>query len=125
MRPRNTLVTVAEIKSSETKTGSGIVLPANTSNEYKLAEVIHVGDGGLTHKDEISPCADLKPGQLVLVKLAAQRRMSRDYVSIEPIGIGFKTADGRDLSLVDQTQIFAILADSVPAETTTSSILVS
>jgi co-chaperonin GroES (HSP10) len=111
MRPRNTLVTVAEIKDSETTTESGLILPSATGREYKLCEVIAVGPGMITHENEVSPAADLKSGQKVLVKLAAQRRIDRDTVGLESIGVDFRTEDGRDIKLVEQSMIVAIVDD--------------
>lgn len=115
MKPRNTLVTVAEIKDSETTTESGLILPSATGREYKLCEVIAVGPGMITHENEVNPAADLWPGQKVLVKLATQRRIDRDTVGLEPIGVDFKTEDGRDIKLVEQSMIVAIIEDPAHA----------
>lgn len=110
-KPRNTLVAVAEIKEANKKTESGIVVPATTSREYRLCEVIAVGPGMLTHKDEVSPCADLAVGQTVVVKLMHARRIDANTAGLEPIGVDFRTEDGRSITVVEQSQIVAVVAD--------------
>lgn len=107
--PRNTLVAVAEIKEREKKTASGIVIPNGTSQQYKLCEVVAVGRGMATQQGERSLTDDLIVGQQVLVKVAAARRINQDFVGLESIGVDFQTDDGRDLTLVEQSQIVAIV----------------
>jgi len=108
MQPRNTLVTVAPIEQAEKKVGD-IVLPGTSSQQYRQCEVLDVGPGMATRKDELSTCRDLRRGQLVLVQTHSQRRLSQDAVGLEPIGLEYRTDDGRDVVLVDQSQIVAIL----------------
>lgn len=111
MKPRNTLVTVAEIQDRNRTTDTGIVIPSQTGNEYKQCEVIAVGPGMITEPNEMNPARDLKPGQLVLVKLKHQRRLDPNHVSLEPIGVGFQSDDGRNLALVEQSQVVGIIAE--------------
>lgn len=111
MKPRNTLVIVAELKKAEEKIGE-IVVPTATEREYKRCEVISVGPGMITSKDELSPCQDLQPGQIVLVKLHRTARIDHQTCSLEPIGVGFQTEDGRALTLVEQSQIVAIFENT-------------
>lgn len=110
MKPRNTLVTIAPIKQTEKKVGS-IILPGRQSQQYQEAEVLDVGPGMITQKGEVSPCRDLKPGQIVLVHVKAQRQVGPQQAVLEPIGMDFKLDDGRDSVLVEQSQIVAILAE--------------
>lgn len=107
--PRNTLVAVAEIKEREKKTASGVVIPNGTSQQYKLCEVVAIGRGMATQQGERSLTDDLVVGQQVLVKVAAARRINQDFVGLESIGVDFQTDDGRDLTLVEQSQIVAIV----------------
>jgi co-chaperonin GroES (HSP10) len=111
LKPRNTLVSVAEIKVAERKTAQGIVIPTNTEREYKMCEVIAVGPGMVTQPGETSLANDLAPGMVVLVKLIAARRLDQCSMGLEPVGIAFKLEDGRDIILVDQAQIVAIIGD--------------
>ena len=86
--PRNTLVAVVEIKEAETINDAGIVLPAQTRNTFKQAEVVSVG-GGMDNNDEAT--RDLKPGYRVLVKLNKQSMRpglgGEPVSSFEPIGM--------------------------------------
>jgi co-chaperonin GroES (HSP10) len=107
-QPRNTLVAVAELKTERT-TEHGLVIPSGTGREYKVCHVVEVGPGMITQKDEVSPCADLRKGQTVLVKLHRQRRLDQNTVGLEPIGVDFKTNDDRAITLVEQSQIVAII----------------
>lgn len=113
LKPRNTLVTVVELKKGEHHTDSGLVIPSDTEREYKQCEVVAVGDGNCTHKDQLSACRDLKPGMLVLVKLHTLRQISRDMGQLQSIGINFTTDDGRALKMVEETQIVAVLEEEV------------
>lgn len=106
--PRNTLVTVAPIKEAAKKVGS-IVLPARQNSMYQQAEVVQVGPGMVDTTAGLSLTRDLKPGQRVLVKLNNQIRISMEMTGLEPIGVEFKDDSGRELVLVEQTQIVAIL----------------
>jgi len=115
LKPRNTLVVVTEIKDAERKTETGIVLPSVTSHEYKVCEVIAVGPGMVTEQGEMSSCRDLKEGMTVLVKLAQSRRVSQDMAQLQPIGVKFTAQDGRALSLVEQSQVVAILQPDLTA----------
>ena len=110
-RPRNTIVAVVEIKQAEKKLESNIVVPASTNREYKLAEIVAVGPGMATNPGEKSLTADLKPGQQVLVKLHQKHRIDQNMVGLEPIGVEFRTDDGRDIVLVEQSQIVVIVSD--------------
>lgn len=110
MNPRNTFVTVVEVKQAEKKTDAGIVLPTDTAHEYKVCEVVKVGPGAVTMKEEVSSTRDLEPGQTVLVKLAAKRQVGRDAYALAPLGVGFKDDAGRALVLVEESQIVGILA---------------
>ena len=109
MEPRNTLVTVVEIEQKESITAGGLIQPAAHNPEYKPCKIIKVGPGQLNHKDEISPMLDLKPGQLVLVKLAVQRRIDQNTAGLERIGVDFKDSSGKDLKLVEQSSIVGII----------------
>lgn len=109
LRPRNTLVTVVEIKDAERKSGSGIVIPSRLDKEYVQCEVVAVGDGNVSLPDEQSQCRDLAPGQTVLVKVARSIRVSVTHAGIEPIGMEFTDDQNRPLRLVEQTQIVAIM----------------
>lgn len=108
MQPRNTLVTVAPIKNEEKKVGN-IVVPQQTGQQYQQAEVIAVGPGMVASDNERSQCADLKPGQVVLVQVASRRPGPAGGSTLESIGLDYKTDDGRDLVLVEQSQIVGIL----------------
>lgn len=110
LNPRNTLVTVVEVKGGDKQVASGLVIPARSSNEYKLCEIVAVGPGMATHPDEISTTHDLKPGQRVIVKLHQQRQISANQAQLQPIGIEFTDDDGRPLVLVEQSQIVATVS---------------
>jgi len=107
LKPRNTLVTVVEIKEGERKAESGIIIPGRSSNEYKLCEVVNVGPGMVTEEGELSTTRDLKPGQQVIVKLHQTRQVSANQAALQPIGVEFTDDDGRPLVLVEQSQIVA------------------
>jgi len=111
MQPRNTFVTVVEIKEAEKTTEAGIVLPSQTGQQYKLCKVVAVGPGCATMKDERSTTADLKSGQTVLVKLKQKMRVSADAYGLEPIGVGFTDDAGRPCTLVDESQIVGVVAE--------------
>lgn len=110
MKPRNTLVTIAPLKHAEKKVGN-IVLPSRQNQQYQEAEVLAVGPGMVTQDSELSTCRDLKPGQIVLVHVKAQRQVGPNQAVLEPIGMDFKLDDGRDSVLVEQSQIVAILQE--------------
>ena len=110
MKPRNSLVTVAPIKDEERKVGN-IVVPQHTSKQYQQAEVVAVGPGVLSAEDSVNLCGDLKPGQVVLVQVASRRSGPGGVASLEPIGLDYKTDDGRDLVLVEQSQVVGIIQD--------------
>lgn len=109
LKPRNTLVTVVEITEKEKKTASGIVLPGETSNEYRLCEVVAVGPGMKSYEAELSATADLQPGQRVIVKVNQQMQISRDIATLKSVGVKFTDADGRPVILVEQSQIVAFV----------------
>ena len=110
LTPRNTLVTIVEIKDHEKKTDSGIIVPGSESSEYKLAEIIAIGPGCNSDAAKQEGLDDLRPGQLVLVKLNARARDPRTGgVGLAPIGIEYKDQSGRALKLVEQTNIVAII----------------
>lgn len=111
MRPRNTLVTVAPIKKTEQKQDNGIVIPQQTNQQYQECEVLRVGPGMLTHEQEKSPCEDLRAGQIVLVHVKQMRQLDAQHAQLQPLGVDFKTDDHRDMVLVDQSQIVAILQE--------------
>lgn len=112
--PRNTAVAVVEIKDEEIKTDAGVILPAGTGKTYSQCEVYAVGRGLVTEGTE-SETADLKPGQRVLVQLRQQNRgvnaMGQPSSSVTTAGIEFKDAHGREIIIVEQMQILAILSD--------------
>jgi co-chaperonin GroES (HSP10) len=110
MHPRNTLVAVVEV-DTERRTDTGLILPSATSQEYKICQVVEVGPGMATEPDELSTTRDLKIGQTVLVKLVHRRQVSQNTASLQPIGVAFKTGDGRTVSLVEQSQVVAILEE--------------
>jgi len=115
MKPRNTLVVVAPEKQAEKKVGE-LVIPHQTGQQYQTCEVVEVGPGMVTDKDELSSTRDLKVGQKVLVHTKRARRVDQNTGYLEPIGVDFNTDDGRELVLVDQTQIVAILDDDETTE---------
>jgi co-chaperonin GroES (HSP10) len=120
LKPRNTLVSVVEIRKAEEKVGS-IILPRENSNEYQECEIVAVGPGMCDHADELPLTRDLAVGQRVLVKINAARRISQDHVALQPAGVKYKDDGGRNLILVDQVQIVAILADPDPDRKAVSS----
>lgn len=103
--PRNTLVTIVEIKEAEKKTAAGIVLPTHVGSEYKLAEVVSVGAGCKSEASKAEGLDDLTPGQTVLIKLASRRGQG----GLQKLGLEYKDDQGRDLILVEQTNIVAIV----------------
>ena len=105
MKPRNTLVSIAVCNNMHTKVGN-IVVPERTSRNYQTAEIVEVGPGMVTESGELSTTRDLRPGQKVLVQTHA-----RTPNGLESIGVDFKTRDGRDLVLVEQSQIVAIVEE--------------
>jgi len=113
LEPRNTLVVVAPLDKKEKKVGN-LVIPHQTSQQYQLCDVIAVGPGMVTEKNEMSTTRDLKVGQKVLVQTKTLRRMSKDHGMLEPVGVDFTTDDGRAMVLVDQSQIVAIVGDETP-----------
>ena len=113
--PRNTLVTVVEIKNKEKKTEHGVVLPTSISNEYREAEIVEVGAGCNSPAAQAESIDDLKSGDRVLVKLNQRSRGPAGGVGFAPIGLAFKDDAGRDLVLLEQTNIVAILESPKPA----------
>jgi co-chaperonin GroES (HSP10) len=111
LKPRNTLVTVAPVTKGEKKVGN-LIVPDETSKEYEQCEVVEVGPGMLEHEGDQAQTHDLKPGQRVLVHNHARRGDGR----LQRIGVGFKTNDHRDLILVEQSQIVAIIEDDEPQQ---------
>lgn len=109
MRPRNTLVTVAPIQEKEKEVG-GIIVPDSTSARYQQCEVIAVGPGMIDQEGGRSLCEDLRGGQIVLVQIG-QARQSQVGPRMETIGLDFRTEDGRDLVIVEQSQIVGIISD--------------
>jgi co-chaperonin GroES (HSP10) len=110
MKPRNSLVTVVEVKDAEVKTDSGLVVPQATGQSYKQCEVVEVGPGLVVEGDQ-SSTGDLRSGQRVLVKLNQRMQGPAGGAHLQPIGVKFKDAQDRDLVLVEESQIVAILAD--------------
>lgn len=110
LKPRNTLITVVEIKDRDKKTDAGIIVPGGSGGEYKLCEIVAVGPGMTSKAAEVEALDDLKPGQTVLVKLAARMRQG-NQVGLAAIGLEYKDESGRDLKLVEQTNIVAIIED--------------
>jgi co-chaperonin GroES (HSP10) len=102
LQPRNTLVVVAPIDEKENWAGR-VIVPDDTNEQYQKCEIISVGPGMSTHSDESSLCSDLYPEQHVLVQLMTRRTGG----GLQPVGPRFKTKDGRDLMLVEQSQIVA------------------
>lgn len=111
MKPRNTLLTVTELKKPEERTDAGIVLPRNSNTQYSVCRIIAVGDGGTTYENEQSACRDLRPGQQVLVKLMSSRPGAVGGMQLQTIGVNFKDDEGNDLVLIEQMQVVAILAE--------------
>jgi len=108
LKPRNTLVTVVEVKEGEKQAASGIVIPSRSNREYKLCEIVEVGPGMMTSDSELSLTRDLKPGQKVIVKLHQQRQIAPNQAQLQPIGIEFTDDNDRPLILVEQSQIVAL-----------------
>lgn len=111
LNPRNTLVTLVEIKDKDKKTSAGIIVPGSSSSEYKLCEVIAVGPGCTSEASRQEGLDDLVPGQTVLVKLSARVRTATQQ-GLAPIGLEYKDQSGRDLKLVEQTNIVAVVEDN-------------
>lgn len=111
LNPRNTLVTIVEIKDADKKTRQGIIIPGSTGSEYKLCEVVQVGPGCNSDASRQEGLDDLSPGQTVLVKLHARGRNAQGIPGLAPIGLEYKDQSGRDLKLVEQTNIVAIVED--------------
>ena len=111
LKPRNTLVTVAPVEKGEKQVG-GIIVPDETSKENEQCEVVEHDPGTLEHEGEQAQTHDLRKGQKVLVHNHARRGDGR----LQRIGVGFKTEDHRDLILVEQSQIVAIIEDDEKKE---------
>lgn len=106
MKPRNTLVTVVEVKDPAQKTDAGIIVPDATGKQYSICEVVEVGPG-YAQFGERSATDDLASGQRVLVKTHQQSRGPGG--GLDPIGIGFTDDKGRNLILVEEQQIVGIV----------------
>lgn len=111
MRPRNSLVTVVKLPEAEKQVGS-LVIPTSLNKQYARCEVVAVGPGIITQLNDVSVCADLKPGQHVLVRVSRSQRIDQNTIALHGIGVEFKDDRGRDLILLEQSDIVAILADA-------------
>lgn len=109
LKPRNTLVVVAPLEKKETKIGN-LVIPYETGRQYQLCEVVEIGPGMVTQPNELSSTRDLAVEQTVLVKTRSKRLIAADRGVLDAIGVDFTTEDGRALTLVEETQIVAIVA---------------
>jgi len=117
LKPRNTLVTIVEVKDAVKKTEAGIIVPGSGGNEFKLCEVVALGPGNDSDASKVEGLDDLKAGQTVLVKLSARVRGPQGQQGLSPLGMDYKDESGRELKLVEQTNIVAIIEeDGRPAE---------
>ena len=105
--PRNALVTVRFLEPrKETKIGR-IHVPVTRGTQFKMAEIVEVGRGTPEFNIHVGT-DDLQPGQTVLVKAGSQIDIGQtiqNYVEI-------KDDEGRDLALLNQHDIMAIIVDS-------------
>jgi len=107
--PRNALVTVRRLgKLDEDKVGA-IMLPAST-NKFDVAKIILVGPGTPGDIGIETDTHDLKPGQLVLIKVESQPRPGMTATTT----LKFRVS-GESVELMNQHDILAIL--ETPKET--------
>lgn len=111
LKPRNTLVTLVEIKDRDKKTAAGIIVPGSNASEYKLCEIVEVGPGCNSQAAVGEGLDDLKPGDTVLVKLSARVRGPQGQQGLASIGLDYKDESNRDIKLVEQTNIVARVED--------------
>ena len=109
--PRNTLVSVVEIKDAVKQTNAGIIIPQGNKGVYRLCEIVGLGPGCSYNTAELSEMHDLKAGDTVLIKLADRVANKVGGHSLACVGLEYKDEAGRDLVLVEQTSIVAIVSD--------------
>lgn len=107
--PRNTLVEVEIVPTTEQKLG-GIVIP-NNSELYAEAIIRAIGPGNINSVGARSETHDLAVGQRVLVQRYQVREMSMSRgLGKSEIGVRF-TRDNKTYLLFEQTAILYILQD--------------
>ncbi len=85
---------VVEAIETETKTTSGFILPSASQEKQQMAKIVAVGPGGIIDGKEI--VMQVKEGDVVLYSKYA--------------GSEFKV-DGKDLTIIRQSDILAIVKD--------------
>lgn len=109
LTPRNGLVTITPIEDKETKTKTGIILPASLRQLFEVARVVAVGRGVFDFGNHVAT-DDLKPGMLVLVKSGS--RMSMEAIGRSIVDL---TDGDKKIGLCNQSDILAIIDEETPA----------
>ena len=84
-----------------------IHIPATQGNQFQLAEVVEVGRGTPDFRIHVGT-DDLRPGQTVIVKTGVQMEIGHTVTNFIPL----KDEEGRDLMVMNQQDIMAIIEDS-------------
>lgn len=103
--PRNTLVVLRLIETTEKKLGNGIVVPT-AKDQYCDATVIAVGPGIISASGGRSDCFDLHPGQRVFVKHKTKGRNQMGECLVDE-GIPFTDGEVKYM-IFEQTNIMGV-----------------
>ena len=105
--PRNSLVTVRFLEPRKDTMIGRIHIPTTRGTQFKMAEVVEVGRGTPEFTTHVGT-DDLHAGQFVLVKAGSQVDIGNTIQSY----IEIKDDEGRDLALLNQHDIMAIISDA-------------
>lgn len=105
--PRNNLVLVRPMDAREQRTASGVVIPADRSQEFEIAEIVAIGRGVVDQGH--TRTEDLRPGQIVMVRarqsMGPRGGIVERYVSLAR-GLG---PDASKVRLLDESDVFCII----------------